>query len=205
MPPVAQPQPLSKSRLLIGEGWDEVNFFEALLAHLNIGDIQVEQYGGKNGLPSYLREFRLRPGNQGIVALGITRDTDPTLPQAFQSVCGALASYGLSSPGSPGQVVAGPPRVGVFLMPDNQRTGMLEDLCWDAVQTDPAIPCVQDYFQCISQKAGRQPNNLPKARMHAWLASQLEPDRRLGEAAKSGFLPWSNAAFATLISFIQNL
>jgi len=41
------PQVLSKHKLLIGEGKEEVDFFTAFLAHLNISDIQVEQYGAR--------------------------------------------------------------------------------------------------------------------------------------------------------------
>lgn len=36
-------QQISKPKLLIGEGWEEVYFFDALLAHLNISDFQLEQ------------------------------------------------------------------------------------------------------------------------------------------------------------------
>jgi hypothetical protein len=41
------PQALSKPKLLIGEGKEEVAFFKAFLSHLNITDVQVEEYGGK--------------------------------------------------------------------------------------------------------------------------------------------------------------
>jgi hypothetical protein len=41
------PQALSKPKLLIGEGKEEVDFFTAFLNHLNISNVQVEQYGGK--------------------------------------------------------------------------------------------------------------------------------------------------------------
>jgi hypothetical protein len=205
MPAPVQPRPLTKPKLLAGEGQDEVSFFEALLAHLQISNVQVEQYGGKGKLSKYLREFHLRPGQQGVVALGITRDADTSVAQTFQSVCSLLGNANLPAPATAGQIAVGPPRVGVFLMPDNQRPGMLEDLCMDAVQTDGAISCVADFFQCIAQKAGRQPNNMAKARAHAWLASQVEPDRRLGEAAKAGIWPWHDAAFTPLIQFLQAL
>jgi hypothetical protein len=205
MPPPAQTQPFNKPKLLAGEGQDEVFFFEALLAHLQISDVQVEQYAGKGYLAKYLRELPLRPGYQNVVAIGITRDADGNVAQTFQSVGGLLGNAGLPTPAAAGQVTAGPPRVGVFLMPDNQRPGMLEDLCLDAVQSDGAISCVTDYFKCVDQRAKRQPNNMAKARVHAWLASQLEPDRRLGEAAKAGIWPWHDAAFAPLIQFLQAL
>src|SRR5205814_7104961 len=119
-------------------------------------------------------------------ALGTTRDADDSAVQVFQSICVLLRNNGLPAPSAPGQIAVGPPRVGVFILPDNLRNGMLEDLCLDTVQADGAMSCVTDFFQCVLQKAGRQPSPLAKARVHAWLASQVVPDLRLGEAAEKG-------------------
>jgi len=43
------PLEITKTKLVIGEGWEEVRFFNALLQHLGIDNIQTEQYGGKTG------------------------------------------------------------------------------------------------------------------------------------------------------------
>ena len=51
------PREISKPKLLIGEGWEEVYFFSALLNRLGLNDIQVEQYGGKAKLSPYLRNL----------------------------------------------------------------------------------------------------------------------------------------------------
>jgi hypothetical protein len=45
-----EPQALNKPKLLVGEGKDEVNFFEALLRHSNVSDVQLEQCEGKTRL-----------------------------------------------------------------------------------------------------------------------------------------------------------
>ncbi len=47
----SQPMPIAKPILLLGEGKDEVGFFEALLEDLQRSDIQVEDYQGKDKLP----------------------------------------------------------------------------------------------------------------------------------------------------------
>ncbi len=82
---------------------------------------------------------------------------------------------------------------------------MLEDLCLAAVQADPATPCVDAYFTCLQTQTGKLPNNLAKARAHVWLASRPEPDRRLGEAAQSGYWPWADPAFDPLRQFLLAL
>ncbi len=46
---------------------------------------------------------------------------------------------------------------------------------------------------------------MAKARVHAWLASQIEPDKRLGEAAKAGYWPWDSPGFDRLKQFLQAL
>ena len=199
------PQALSKPKLLIGEGKEEVDFFTAFLAHLNISDIQVEQYGGKQGLKSYLRTLVVRPGYLDVVSLGITRDADNSAQSAFQSVCNSLNRASLPVPSQPREIVGDNPQVSVMILPDGQNTGMLEDLCLTAVETDPVLQCVDEYFDCVYRTVGREPNNMAKARVHAWLSSQIEPDKRLGEAAKAGYWPWDSPGFDSLKQFLQTL
>ena len=199
------PQALSKPKLLIGEGKEEVNFFTAFLSHLNITDVQVEQYGGKPELPSYLRTLVVRPGYLNVVSLGITRDADNSAQSAFQSVCSSLNRASLPVPSRPGEIVGDSPQVSVMILPDGQNSGMLEDLCLTAIETDPVLQCVDEYFDCVYRTSGRKPNNMAKARVHTWLASQLEPDKRLGEAAKAGYLPWESPGFDRLKQFLQAL
>ncbi len=95
------PQALSKPKLLIGEGKEEVDFFTAFLNHLNISNVQVEQYGGKQGLPRYLRTLVVRPGYLNVVSLGITRDADNSAQSAFESVCSSLHRASLPVPSQP--------------------------------------------------------------------------------------------------------
>ena len=49
------PLPIVQPKLLLGEGIDELRFFSALLLNLGIGDLQVQQYGGKDNLGPYLK------------------------------------------------------------------------------------------------------------------------------------------------------
>jgi len=123
----------------------------------------------------------------------------------LRSVCHALQANGLVVPMQAGIVAAGQPRVGVMILPDNASPGMLEDLCLLSVQSDPAYQCVDALFQCVTQQARRQPRPMAKARIHAWLATQPIPGKRLGEAAESGYLPWDHQAFDAIRQFILSL
>lgn len=90
MPLPPQTTPFSRPKVLIGEGRDEVNFFQSLLTRLGLIDIQVEEYGGKGNLARYVREFGVRPGHENVIALGITRDADASVINVFQSICALL-------------------------------------------------------------------------------------------------------------------
>jgi len=199
------PREIIKPKLLIGEGKEEERFFGALLTHLGIGDVQVEQYGGKQGLASYLKNLLVRPGYPALVSLGVTRDADISAREAFQSVYDTLRNIGLSTPDRPQTSATGRLRVGVFILPDGQRSGMLEDLCLSAIQAYPEWGCIEAYFQCITATANRQPANMSKARVHVWLASQVEADKQLGVAAEIGYWPWDNPPFDALKQFLRAL
>jgi len=74
-----------------------------------------------------------------------------------------------------------------------------------AIRAYPELSCLDSYFQCVLDTAQRRPANASKARVHAWLASQIEPDKRLGEAAEIGYWPWDNPAFDPLKQFLRAL
>lgn len=200
----SEPQTLIKAKLLVGEGKEEVNFFEALLRHRSVSDVQLEQCGGKTRLSNYIATLPKRPGFGNLTAIAITRDADQDPNAAFQSVCTALENAQLVTPQKGGSFGAGTPRVGVFILPDCQNVGMLEDLCLASVTSDLAMPCVDDFIHCVNNR-GRQPTNMAKARVHAWLASHVVPDLRLGEAARAGYWDWDSPAFDFLKRFLHQL
>ncbi len=204
---------IREGKLLLVEGKDEVNFFTAALRnHLRLGGIQVIDYSGKAKLSSFLRTLAADPAFASVTGVGIIRDADVTpagatvaaAASAFDAVRGALTAAGvpLPCPTGHGSFAAGPPRVGVFIMPDGIADGMLETLCINSVSGEAEFVCLTQFFACC-QGHGVVPNNMHKARAHAWLACRPEPDKRVGEAALAGYWPFGNAAFAPLWAFIQ--
>ncbi|MGA9771615.1 MAG: DUF3226 domain-containing protein [Blastocatellia bacterium] len=200
----SKPQPLKHQKLLVGEGDEEVYFFGALLKHLNIADVQIEQCKGKTKLHNYILTLTKRSDFANLVAIAITRDADDDAMAAFQSVVTALDNAGLAKPQTSGSFIDGKPKIGVFILPDCQERGMLEDLCLASAATDIAMPCVDEFFRCVENN-GRKPNNMAKARAHAWLASHVEPDKRLGEAAQKGYWDWDSPVFDPLKHFLHQL
>ncbi len=70
---------------------------------------------------------------------------------------------------------------------------------------DFAMNCVENYFDCLKSLGNRYPNNLAKAKIHTWLASQIIPDKRLAEAAEAGYWDFNHLAFESLKQFILSL
>ncbi len=204
---------IQKPKLLVVEGRDDQFCFEAALRdHLGLTDIQVMPIGGKTLLTRNLTGLIADPDFATVGSLAVVRDADETTPdatmpaaaQSFQSVCGSLRHANLSCPPAHGQFSDGPPRVGVFIVPNGTDDGMLETLCLHTVSALPEFPCVDAYFQCL-QAHQIAPKNLHKARAHAWLASRPEPDRRVGEAAQAGYWPRDSQAFDDLWAFLRSM
>lgn len=205
---MADNQQIRKQHILVVEGTDEQYFFDALLRNIDISSIQVVSIGGKTQFRSQLGAFKNLPGFSRVDAVGIVRDCDANRQGAFDSVCGALRANELSIPEAPLAFTGSTPRVGVLVMPP-QATGtdrMLEDLCLAAVSDDPAMNCVEAYFDCLqAQEINLRETVVAKARLHTFLASRQDPDLRLGEAAQRGYWPWDSPAFDQVKAFLRQL
>jgi hypothetical protein len=199
-------QPITLRRLLVVESHDAFEFFKALLRHLNLLEsIEIRNMGGIRELSEYLKTLKAISGFAEVESMGIVRDAETDVTAAFRSVCGSLAHNGLAAPTEPRAIAEGMPRVGVFLFPDCERAGTLETLCLDSVIADPAMPCVEDYFQCLSNRGVSLPCNMSKARVHSFLASRTRPNLLLGQAAQVGYWPWESTVFDRLKQFFQTL
>ena len=148
--------------------------------------------------------------------LGIVVDADTDLSARWKSLRNTLLNAGkVSVPKNPdcnGTIVVlqRPDRtvkVGIWLMPDNQLPGMLENFIeflvpsGDALWTK-AVACVEQ----LSEGERRfRPNHEIKAQVHTWLAWQEDPGTPLGQAVTKRYLD-ANAPHAhQLIDWIRRL
>ncbi len=196
---------VQSSRQLLVEGREEVLFFSAFLRRLQAGDIQVRDYEGKDNLRSYLLALTGLVDFPQVQSIGIVRDADESARSAMQSVQNNLRNSGLPVPSRSMTPEDGPPKISVFIMPDNASSGALEKLCLSALVDEPAMSCVEEFLQCVKDRTGSGPKDGDKARIHAFLASRQDPELRLGEAAQRGYIPWNRPAFADLTQFLRNL
>ncbi|MDP2220644.1 MAG: hypothetical protein Q8K34_10660 [Hydrogenophaga sp.] len=120
--------------------------------------IAVHSAVGDSRLVNALEEtLALLPAHHWAgVGLMLDADHDGSPAQRFDAVVQTIkAKYmGLPLPQQPGQVMAGRPRVGVYVLPDNQNKGTLEDLLLDSAELQFAhlLPLARQYVDDAQAK-----------------------------------------------------
>jgi hypothetical protein len=97
----------------------------SIALHVSIGD---------GNIANALQESFASIPAESMSFVGIILDADSTLTPAarFQGVKNLVSAHIADWPGTPGLVAAGPPRTGIYVLPDNQNPGTLEDLLLEA-------------------------------------------------------------------------
>lgn len=181
----------------------------------------IEQKGGA--------EAMLQPGtiatellDSGREALGVVMDADVDAHQRWQSIRDRLlADIAYLDPGDipealPGQgfvaevdraAPRGPRRLGVWVMPDNRSSGMMETFA-RALIADGELHALAERScdEATGVGARFKPTHRDKAVVHTWLAWQDPPGRQLHDAIKQrmldpslplgqAFIDWFRALF----------
>lgn len=222
------------SRLLLVEGATEQRFIPELIER-GIGEgfswktgeevcVYIHVMDGLDGKLGKLKGTvgaELRATNRE--ALGLLLDADDSVEKRWRQVRarvladveqldaktipetppaqGFIADVDLGAP-------KGPQRLGVWIMPDNQRSGMLETLARDLI----GHTALHDYAEKACKDAKKNHGaafkkvHEEKAIVHTWLAWQDPPDRQLHQAiqplmvdpsapAAQAFITWFRALF----------
>jgi hypothetical protein len=201
-----KPEPISESKQLVVEGRSTQRFFVAILSHLGLSGIQVQNFGGKDELRGFLKALRNSSGFfDRVRSLGVVRDGEENVDSTFQSVQDALKAAGFAVPNQPENAAGNTLKVNVLMLPNAMENGMLETICLEAVSDDPVIQCINTYFECVNQTVKSLPRPMEKARVQAYLASRPTPGLLLGEAADKGYWPWESPAFDHVKNFLKAL
>lgn len=188
------------------EGGDDLAVIRGVANKIELTDLRVEEFGGKDKLRKFLRGVQMRPefSQEKVSAIAIIRDADDDGDAAFQSVCDSLRANGLEAPAKNCEFTSGHLKVGVFVIGPKGGKGMVEDLCLNSVSERPEFSCIDDYFRCIAEKSDRK-HFSSKAKIRVWMASHEDYGAHVGVAATKGYWPWDNQAFDSLKKFLQQL
>ena len=196
----------SANALLLVEGNDQLRFFRALATDLERTDIQVENFGGIYQLRRTLLGVTPMPGFAALRSLGIVRDAERSTAGAFQSVQGSLRAADLPVPDELGTPSADDGlAVSVWLLPGDDRPGMLETLLCDTIEEGPEAACIDDFLECLGHLDDSGLRWADKRRARAFLATKPDPNLRVGEAAERGYWNLDHAALAPVREFLTAL
>lgn len=193
-------------KLVICEGPGDQSVIQGLCQFAGLECIRVENCGGRTNLESYLRELPKRPEftRNEVSSLAIIIDAEVNASNSWRKIANAVHQSFQVSLEREGGFTGSPLRIGGFVVSAGDGTGMIEDLCLQAVANQPGFPCLDEYFRCLAEKTGKA-TYPAKAKFRAWMASQSDFDLRVGKAADKGYLPWDSPAFGPLREFLAEL
>jgi hypothetical protein len=137
--------------------------------------------------------------------------------EPFKSIQDALKANGMPEPSELGEIVGDELKIAVYLFPDNQSQGMLEDLCLQAFAEDDIdiVSCIDDYLDCLSDKKMELVESaLPKSKLNILIASKSidnsirSKDRKVWELRNAVYKRWWNwehPAFDKIKTFLRQL
>ncbi|MEI6499420.1 MAG: DUF3226 domain-containing protein [Armatimonadota bacterium] len=195
-------------KVLLVEGKDEFYLLLQLLEEPVFADqvIDVQMYDGTGGLAKTLKTLRHSAPTgfrAHVTTLAVWRDADQDSMGSLQQVRDALQSASFAVPDRSGQFVDGPPRIGVFILPDGRNAGALENVCLASVGKPEVLSCVDGYLACLQATGTELHPNLGKSKLHTFLASREEPGLKIGEAAKARYWNFTHPAWQPLIDFLK--
>ncbi|MBT8419989.1 MAG: hypothetical protein KJO08_03915 [Gammaproteobacteria bacterium] len=205
---------IESDRLLAVEGRDEYNFFDSILKHIGIKDVQLVDIGGKDKFKTEFPALYNLPGFPRVRFLGFIRDAeDKKAYAAFSSICSILKKYSLPKPEAINEPIDGKNndgqaiRISIFIMPNNLDRGMLEDLCLESVSEKPVFGCVNQYVECClsTLPESEESTNNSKAKVQTYLAVQKDIANSLGTGAQKGYWDFEHDCFDNIKRFLQIL
>ena len=215
---------ISQNNLLLVEGKNDRHVILSLLKHHGVPEtFQVEPADGIDNMSDmfedhfagYLDVIDVQLTRMIEGAVGIIIDADTDLASRWQSTRNVLLRSGYTSiPEAPipgGMVIQQPgkPRVGVWIMPDNRITGMLEDfVSFLRPANDLLWPLAEEAVQrvkALEEKYRFKNRYESKARIHTWLAWQKEPGKPMGQAITARYLDADDPHAQELIAWIRRL
>ncbi len=206
---------MAAKKILLVEGTDDENVLKHICG--NRGIPRLDDVKSHEGVERLLDSVpvRLKASEDGDI-VGVVIDADTDVAARWESLRDRLIRVGYTgvpdNPASDGTILDPPagtllPRVGIWIMPDNQTKGILEDFLQFLIPEGSRLfKHVQSSIANIP-KGERRFNQLaePKAIIHTWLAWQKEPGKSLGTAITARYLDPDVKEVDVLVSWLNRL
>ncbi len=201
-------------KILLVEGIDDEHVLKHICGERGVG--QLDEIKPQGSVLHLLEHFPIRLKESDVEAVGVVIDADTDVEARWRSLRDRLTRAGYqgvpTNPLPTGTILAPPPvsllpRVGIWIMPDNQNRGILEDFLQFLVPSGSklfghvksSVTTIPDGERRFSQLAE------PKAIIHTWLAWQREPGKPLGTAITAKFLDANVAQVDVLVAWLKAL
>jgi len=205
---------IQKNKLILVEGSDDLYFFNYYLKFLEIKNIEIRCIGCKFGFNELSTFMKILNNFNLLESLGLVCDADDNFAEEeFKRLSGIIneinkkdpiPGINLLSPSDKGSFSTGNPRIGIFVFPNNEKKGRLEDLFLSCVNDKPEMKCVNPFMDCVL-KLKNSPRIQSKAKALAYLATQKETRRGVGGAAREKIWEFKSNELNGVKAFIENL
>lgn len=178
------------------EGRDDEYVIRHLLIRRGVDLDGLPEFVDSRDKQGVLDAIRVAVGAGTGGSVGFVLDANDDPDATWRAVGSRLRRAGVDAPdriprdGFVGESVEFGTRVGVWLMPDNRRTGALEDFLRDLIELgDRLLPHAEASTAGAKELGARfRSVDTNKAVLHTWLAWQREPGRPYGVAIKAHYL-----------------
>ena len=163
----------------------------------------------RNSVSELLRAIEGDVQAPGRIALGTLVDADGDAKGRWQAVADRLRRVKIEAPQAPdpsGTVIEGRPRIGVWLMPNNEAPGEIEDFVAGMIpDSDPVWPLSRAYVDGIPVTDRKFASGKTlRAKVHSWLATREEP-RMMGAAIRARDLSPDAPDAVRLVDWLRRL
>lgn len=206
---------VDKSVLLV-EGKDDQHVIWSLLEQYQVPELFVVK--DCDGIENLLRDVSLRLTTPTMYKnIGVVMDADVNIKgryDAFRSVLESTGMYDFSQIGlsETGTLIKPSddnfPVFGLWLMPNNQSNGMLEDFVMTLADENDVLMSESDtVLASLEQRSLNRytPEHRSKAKIHTYLAWQEEPGKPMGQAITARVLHAESESAKVFIEWIKRL
>ncbi len=206
-------RPISSSpeppRILLVEGQNDKHVVRQLYARRQLAlDFEVKDTEGiDNLLPSIGPEIKV----SGRQIVGILVDADDDRNARWDAIVNQLSGEGIEAPKHPdlmGTIIdtQDKPRIGIWLMPNNESPGELEDFVVKMIPNgDEVWPLSRHYIEEIPEAERKfSEGKKLRAQLYAWLAAREDP-RLMGLAIRAHDLEVNGDLSQNFIAWLKKL
>lgn len=205
---LAKPKLENCDRVLVVEGYGDLLFYAEMLEAVGrLEGVFIKDMGGKGELVTKLETF-LRPDlmtSKTAVAVVVDGDDSPAgTVMSLENLLSKISGQSVKA----GAWTEGKPRLGLLVVPGNDREGEIETLVWETWSADPANAaaraCIEGYRDCM-KAVGYEAHSPHKGLIGTLLAIRSDEDARLGPGARDGAFDLAAAGFGPLREFLREL